>query len=231
MRVFTGLKTFNYQNLHYLAQLVFQRTLRLAKREGKGGISLTANQLKYADLKETQRKNRVAEQLATQTLAETKRHNVQAEAAGMMSAGAAATTAQAQVPYYKASADKIASEVGVAAAKQEEEVRWHDLQDWYNRGKLKLESDQIDLGVENLDELIRHNQVSEDISRWRARFENAESVGHVIRDALAGGKSLSDIAAQWLVSPQDVLKILSSIASPTAKRPSKSNRGDVQNEG
>ena len=148
-----------------------------------------------------------------------------------MSAGAAVTTAQAQVPYYKASADKIASEVGIAAAKQEEEVRWHYLQDWYNRGKLKLESDQIDLGVENLDEQIRHNQVSEDISRWRARFENAESVGHVIRDALAGGKSLSDIAAQWLVSPQDVLKILSSIASPTAKRPPKSNRGDVHNEG
>lgn len=185
---------------------------------------MTANQLKYADLKETQRKNRVAEQLATQTLAETKRHNVRSEAAGMMSAGAAVTTANAQVPYYQASAAKLQSEVGVAAAKQEEEVRWHDLQDWYNRGKLKLESDQIDLGVETLDEQIRHNQVSEDIARWRARFENAESVGHVIRDALAGGKSLSDIAAQWLVSPGDVLKILSSVASPTAKSPDKSNR-------
>lgn len=144
----------------------------------------------------------------------------------MTQALASQLLATAQTPYYKASADKLASEVGVAAASQQEEARWHDLQNAVNLGKLSVSQQQIELGLANLDELIRHNQVSEDISRWRSRFENAESVGRIIRDGMAGVKSLSDIADTWLVSTKDVTDILARILGTPAHDSSKANSSE-----
>lgn len=189
-------------------------------------IRLTSNQLRLGELRETQRKNKVQEALGYSTLAESRRHNVAAEKAGMTQALASQLLATAQTPYYKASADKLASEVGVAAATQQEEARWHDLQNAVNQGKLSVSQQQIELGLANLDELIRHNQVSEDITRWRSRFENAESVGRIIRDGMAGVKSLSDIADTWLVSTKDVTDILARILGTPARGSSKANSSE-----
>lgn len=223
MRVFTGIKNIHYQFFRCLAQLVLcGREMRKSERR-KEMIRLTTNQLRLGELRETQRKNKVQEQLGYSTLAESRRHNIAAEKAGMTQALASQLLAEAQTPYYKASADKLASEVGVAAATQEEEKRWHDLQDAVNQGKLDVSQEQIDLGLANLDELIRHNQVSEDISRWRSRFENAESIGHLIRDGMAGVKSLSDLADTWLVSTKDVTDILARVLGKPAADAPKSN--------